>query len=83
MPHEPTTDDLQLLVEDAFRLFEDHPSQWPDLVQINRSGLTDANIRGIWSFQDRVEFFHVSFPARNPDLSDENATSPESSGGSE
>lgn len=59
MPRELSQEDLALLGVDAFSVFGDYPDEWPDIVQINRSGVTDFNVRGIWSLEERIEFFHV------------------------
>lgn len=80
MDFEPTAHDLELLATDAFRAFGRHPNEWPDVVQFNRSGTTDVNIRGIWSFEDRVEFYHVPFQRLEETRSEDLGTSPESSG---
>lgn len=80
MQGEPTERDLQLLAEDAFRVFGSDPTVWPDRVEINRSGFTDANIRGFWSFEDRTEFFHVLLPATTGSDAISSPTGPDSPG---
>jgi hypothetical protein len=83
MTEVPRPEDLALIAIDAFNVFGFDPNQWPDVVQINRSGYTDINIRGIWSFEDRIEFFNAPLPDVNPDGRQELPTSPESSGSAE
>lgn len=73
---------LETLAIDAFRVFGSDPTTWPDTVQFNRSGLTDVNIRGIWSLEDRFEFHNVPFKSLDPASREDIPTSPESTGGS-
>jgi len=71
---------LEHLAIDTFAAFGQNPRGWPDIVQINRNGTVDANIRGIWSFEDRIEHFHVPLTSLPNDLDASLPTSPESSG---
>lgn len=80
---EPIPEHLELLAIDAFRVFGANREEWPDILQINRTGYIDGNIRGIWSLEERIEFYHFTFTQLEEDGRDEIATSPESSGGSE
>lgn len=83
MTDEPRPEELTQVAFDAFNVFGFDVDAWPDIVQINRSGYTDVNIRGIWTFEDRIEFFNAPLPEliRQPTLP--YPTSPESSGSSD
>jgi hypothetical protein len=79
---QPQDRDLELLAVDAFSVFGSSPKDWPDIVQINRSGVSDANIRGTWSFQDRVEFYNFPLASVEEDVPEEIPINPDSSGSS-
>lgn len=80
MIEERTEKEIQQRAIAVFLLFDLNPEGWPDLVQINRSGYTDANVRGIWTFEDRIEFANVPFGELKRPSSPSQGTSPESSG---
>lgn len=80
MPDPPSETQLQSLIERVFSVFDLDPQAWPDVVQINRSGYSDANVRGIWTFQERVDFINVPLPEGMGEPSPSIGLKPDSSG---
>lgn len=80
MPQDLSESQLQSLVQRVFDLFDADPTHWPDVVQFNRSGYSDANVRGIWTFRDEVDFINVRFPEGVGPGQPELPIKPESSG---
>lgn len=79
----PTEQDLQLLASDVYRAFDQFGDRLPDIVQFNRNGEVDVNIRGIWNLEERVEFYHLPLAEGSVSSSADLATSPESNGAPE
>lgn len=80
MPEALSESQLVSLIERAFGVFSTDPEGWPDIVQFNRSGYSDVNVRGIWTFQERVDFVNVPLPnGIDPDTQSD-AIKPEFSG---
>lgn len=80
MPEPLSESQLVSLTERAFGVFDSDPQGWPDIVQFNRSGYTDVNVRGIWTFSERVDFVNVPLPQGFERGSEERPFNPDSSG---
>jgi hypothetical protein len=76
-----SSESLERIATQAFKVFGPDPRSWPDKVEINRNGTFDLNIVGTWRYEREREFVNVLFRNLERVVREDPATSPESSEG--